>query len=50
LRFEVAETIHADTETLFMPVVACRFESPEDNIRLLKATATYLWTQTRFGT
>jgi len=36
--------------TLFLPATACRFESREDNFRFLKAAATYLWAQTRFGT
>lgn len=50
LRLEAAETIYTDTETLFLPATACRFGSREDNFRFLKAAATYLWAQTRFGT
>lgn len=50
LRLEAADTIHTDTETLFLPATACRFETREDNFRFLKAAATYLWSQTRFGT
>jgi nitric oxide reductase NorD protein len=50
LRLDSAEEVYTDTETLFLPPVCCRFEGREDNFRLLKATATYLWAQTRFGT
>jgi len=45
-----AETIHTDTETLFLPAMASRFGSREDNFRFLKAATVYLWAQTRFGT
>jgi nitric oxide reductase NorD protein len=50
LKLAAAETIHTDTETLFLPATACRFESREDNFRFLKAATTFLWAQTRFGT
>jgi len=50
LALAAAETIHTDTETLFLPATASRFESREDNFRFLKAAAAYLWAQTRFGT
>ena len=50
LALAAAETIHTDTETLFLPATASRFGSQEDNFRFLKAAAAYLWAQTRFGT
>ncbi|WP_089727690.1 nitric oxide reductase activation protein NorD [Candidatus Thiosymbion oneisti] len=50
LGLAAAETIHTDTETLFLPAMASRFGSREDNFRFLKAAAAYLWAQTRFGT
>jgi len=50
LALAAAETIYTDTGTLFLPAIACRFENREDNFRFLKAAATYLWAQTRFGT
>ena len=50
LALAAAETIHTDTQTLFLPATACRFENREDNFRFLKAAAAYLWAQTRFGT
>jgi nitric oxide reductase NorD protein len=42
--------LYTDTEVLFLPETASRFDSPQDNFRFLKAAATYLWAQTRFGT
>jgi nitric oxide reductase NorD protein len=50
LRLRGGERTYTDTETLFLPEVTARFETREDNFRFLKATATYLWAQTRFGT
>jgi len=50
LGLAAAETIHTDTETLFLPALASRFGSREDNFRFLKAAVAYLWAQTRFGT
>jgi len=50
LALAAAETIHTDTETLFLPAMASRFASREDNFRFLKAAVAYLWAQTRFGT
>ncbi len=50
LRLQGGERTYTDTETLFLPEVTARFETREDNFRFLKATATYIWAQTRFGT
>ena len=50
LKLEAGETIYTDTETLFLPETAARFDSREDNFRFLKAAVTHLWAQTRFGT
>lgn len=50
LKLEVADDAYTDTETLFLPATTGRFDSREDNFRLLKAGAVYQWAQTRFGT
>ncbi len=50
LKLEAGQSICTDTETLFLPETAARFDSQEDNFRFLKAAVTYLWAQTRFGT
>jgi nitric oxide reductase NorD protein len=50
LKLEAGEAIYTDTEILFLPETAARFDSREDNFRFLKAAATHLWAQTRFGT
>jgi len=51
LGLAAAETIHTDTETMFLPALASRFGSREDNFHFLKAAVVaYLWAQTRFGT
>lgn len=50
LALKAADRVYTDTETLFLPEVTARFETREDNFRYLKATATFLWAQTRFGT
>ncbi|OOZ41972.1 nitric oxide reductase activation protein [Solemya pervernicosa gill symbiont] len=41
---------YTDSETLFLPNVTSRMVTAEQNYQLLKATAVYLWAQTRFGT
>jgi nitric oxide reductase NorD protein len=50
LRIEVGEHAYTDTETLFLPGLISRFPRRDDNFRLYKCTAVYLWAQTRFGT
>jgi len=50
LQLEVADECYTDTETLYLPEITSLFQSQEDNFRLLKSTAVYLWAQTRFGT
>ncbi|MEA3275064.1 MAG: nitric oxide reductase activation protein [Pseudomonadota bacterium] len=50
LKLAAGDSIYTDTETLFLPAAAVRFDSREHNFRFLKAAATYLWAQTRFGT
>ncbi len=50
LKIEAGERTYTDTEVLYLPEMVGRFERREDNFRLLKAKATYLWAQTRFGT
>ncbi len=50
LKLEVADECYTDTETLYLPEITSLFQSQEDNFRLLKSTAVYLWAQTRFGT
>jgi nitric oxide reductase NorD protein len=50
LKLQAGPRLYTDTEVLFLPETASRFDSSQDNFRLLKAAATYLWAQTRFGT
>lgn len=50
LKLEAGERTYTDTENLYLPASASRFDRREDNFRLLKASAAYLWAQTRFGT
>ena len=50
LRISAGAETHTDTETLFLPAELAPFEQRDDNFRLLKVSAAYLWAQTRFGT
>lgn len=50
LRLEPGDSIYTDTETLYLPATVSRFEGRDDNFCFLKAAATNLWAQTRFGT
>lgn len=50
LKLEAAEQSYTDTETLFLPEASGSFPTRDDNFRLYKAMAVYLWAQTRFGT
>jgi nitric oxide reductase NorD protein len=50
LRLTAAADTFTDTEVLYLPEVEARLPRREDNFRLYKATAVYLWAQTRFGT
>lgn len=50
LKLESGEDIYTDTETLYLPETASRFDTRDENFRFLKAAVTYLWAQTRYGT
>ncbi len=50
LKIEAGESIHTDSETLFLPPTISRFEAREENFRLYKMMVVYLWAQTWFGT
>ncbi len=50
LKLQAGESIYTDTETLYLPETASLFDTPEDNFHFLKAAATCLWAQTRYGT
>jgi nitric oxide reductase NorD protein len=50
LKLEEGEVAYTDTETLFLPPVIARLDRSQDNFRLYKLMAAYLWAQTRFGT
>ena len=50
LKLAEAEEPYTDTETLYMPPLIARLPDKEDNFRLYKVTAAYLWAQIRFGT
>ena len=49
LKIEAAEDVYTDTETLFLPEVGIVFDTPDQNFRLYKSMAVYLWAQARFG-
>jgi len=50
LKLEVSEHCYTDSETLFLPTIMARLSDAGDNFRLYKASVTFLWAQTRFGT
>ncbi len=50
LKLKEGETVHTDSETLFLPAVVARMQRADDNFALAKAMAAFLWAQTRFGT
>ncbi|MDH5648527.1 MAG: VWA domain-containing protein [Gammaproteobacteria bacterium] len=50
LKIEEAEQAYTDTQTIYLPPVIATLATPEDNFLLYKASAAYLWAQTRFGT
>ncbi len=50
LKLETADECYTDTETLYLPAITSLFHNRDDNFRLLKSTAVYLWAQMRFGT
>ncbi|MDD5330272.1 MAG: VWA domain-containing protein [Sulfuricella sp.] len=50
LKLKEGETVHTDSETLFLPAVVARMQKADDNFALAKAMAAFLWAQTRFGT
>jgi len=50
LKLETADECYTDTENLYLPAITSLFQNRDDNFRLLKSTAVYLWAQMRFGT
>ena len=50
LKLAQGESSHTDSEQLFLPAIIASLESAHDNFKLAKATAVFLWAQTRFGT
>jgi nitric oxide reductase NorD protein len=50
LSLEEGETAYTDSEKVFLPPVMALCDKVEDNFRIYKITAAYLWAQTRFGT
>jgi nitric oxide reductase NorD protein len=50
LTLDTAEHAFTDTETIFLPSRISRFEDPGLNRQLYKATASFLWAQTWYGT
>ncbi len=50
LRVEQGDTLHTDSEKIFLPGVIARFPVVADNFKLAKAAVTLLWAQTRYGT
>ena len=50
LKIEAAEETGTDTATLFLPERLSGFAGRQDNFRLYKIMAAYLWAQTWYGT
>ncbi|MFZ5556417.1 MAG: nitric oxide reductase activation protein NorD [Pseudomonadota bacterium] len=50
LKVDVAEVAYTDTETVYLPETTCQLPTREQNFAVFKATAGYLWAQSRFGT
>jgi nitric oxide reductase NorD protein len=50
LRIERGEDIYTDTESIFLAPVTNVFPQREDNARLIKLQAIFLWAQTWYGT
>ena len=50
LKVEAAGLVHTDTETLFLPPLANRFRTREENFQLYKAIVVHLWAQCWYGT
>ena len=51
-RLDLAEADqgYTDSETLFLPPLMARLDTPQDNFLLYKVMITLLWAQTRYGT
>jgi nitric oxide reductase NorD protein len=45
-----AECGYTDSETIFLPPMMARLDTPKDNFLLYKVMITLLWAQTRYGT
>ena len=50
LKIGIAAEPYTDTETVYLPELIDACSNREENFDLLKATAAYLWAQTRYGT
>jgi len=50
LRLEASDAAWTDTSTLYLPTHVSLFEAREDNFRVYKLAAAFLWAQARFGT
>jgi nitric oxide reductase NorD protein len=50
LKLEKAEESYTDTETIFLPPVSARLDTPHDNFLIYKSTVAFHWAQTRYGT
>jgi len=50
LQVTTGEYIYTDTETIYLPRVLSEYPQRDDNFRLYKAMAVYLWAQTWYGT
>lgn len=50
LKVGIAPEPYTDTETVYLPELMDACGTREENFELLKATAAYLWAQTRYGT
>jgi nitric oxide reductase NorD protein len=49
LKTALAERAYTDSEAVFLPPMVALFDTAEENFRLYKVTAAFLWAQVRFG-
>jgi nitric oxide reductase NorD protein len=50
LKLEKAEESYTDTETIFLPPVSARLDTPARQLPDLQGTVAFHWAQTRYGT
>jgi nitric oxide reductase NorD protein len=49
LKLERGADTYTDTETIHLPPISAKLDTPQDNFLVYKATVAFLWAQTRYG-